>query len=103
MKSNLRAHYLLIILSAMTCMIAMTAASSRATTLPPGTQIQVRMNDKLDTGEAQAGQTFSGVIAEPVVVNGRTIIASGTRVSGQISQTISSGRLKKPASITLVL
>jgi hypothetical protein len=61
------------------------------------------MNDKLDAGVAKSGQSFSGVVAEPVVVNGRTGITSGTQVAGTINETVSSGRLKKAASVTLEL
>lgn len=103
MKSNLRARHILTMVLLLACTGALSATSAHAITLPPGTQVQVRMNDKLDSGVAKAGQSFSGVVTEPVIVNGRTVIASGTQVSGQISQAISSGRLKKPASITLAL
>lgn len=101
MKFNLRAHSILLMSLALAG--AMSATTVRALTLPPGTQVQVRLNDKLDSGVAKPGQTFSGVVTEPVLVNGRTVITRGTQVSGQVIQAISSGRLKKPASLTLVL
>jgi hypothetical protein len=103
MKTNMHARYVLTVVSALVCLGAMTVSSALAITLPPGTEVQVRINDKLDTGVAQPGETFTGTVTEPVVVNGRTVIASGTKVSGQIVEAISSGRLKKPASITLEL
>lgn len=75
----------------------------RRVTIPAGTQVQVRMNTQLDTGKAQAGETFTGTIAEPVVAGGRTVLAKGASVSGQVVEAVSSGRLKRPASITLQL
>lgn len=101
MNSKLSALKLWSITMALTC--AVTVTTMRATTLPPGTQILVRVNDKLDSSVAKTGQSFTGTVTQAVVVNGRTVIPAGARAGGQISQAISSGRLKKPASITLEL
>jgi hypothetical protein len=68
-----------------------------------GTEMKVRLLDQLDTGETTAGQLFSATIAEPVTSAGRTILARGTTVRGRVTQVISSGRLQRPASITLQL
>ena len=101
MKRNL--HTVQFLMKLMLCAGALTVTMARATTLPPGTQILVRVNDKLDTGEAKTGQAFTGTVTQSVEVNGRTVIPAGARASGQITQAISSGRLKIPASITLEL
>src|SRR3989442_3511206 len=69
----------------------------------PQTRIQVRLNEKLETGQAQSGQTFSGTVARSVSVGGRVVLARGTRVEGRVIEAVSSGRLKRPASITLEL
>ena len=103
MKTNMHARFIVTVMSALCFLCALTAANALAITLPPGTEVQVCINDKLDTGVAKSGESFTGVVAEPVVVNGRTVIASGTQVRGQVIEAISSGRLKKPASITLEL
>ena len=71
--------------------------------IPAGTEIRVRLATPLDSGEAQPGQTFTGTIAEPVVVGGKTVLAKGATVKGKVTEAVSSGRLKRPASITLVL
>lgn len=103
MKFKFRVHPILTMALALAWTSTLSVTSARAVTLPPGTQIQVRVNDKFDSGVARSGQPFSGTVTEPVVVNGRTVITTGTQVSGQVLQAISSGRLKKPASITLDL
>src|SRR3989442_7854094 len=69
----------------------------------PQTRMQVRLNEKLETGQAQPGQTFSGTIARSVSVGGRVVLPRGTRVKGRVVEAVSSGRLKRPASITLEL
>ncbi len=68
-----------------------------------GTEIKVSLIEQLDTGETKAGQLFSATVAEPVRSGGRTILARGTTVRGRVTDVISSGRLQRPASITLQL
>ena len=86
-----------------TCIVAQAGQKKQAASLPSGTQIPVRLANQLDTGETQAGQAFSGTIAEPVVANGKTVLARGATVQGHVTNVVSSGRLKRPASITLEL
>ncbi len=49
------------------------------------------------------GQIFSATLAEPVILGLKKVIARGTWVNGQVTKSVSSGRLKRPASITLIL
>ncbi len=79
------------------------AQRRQSASVPAGTEIRIRLNGQLDTGEAQAGQTFTGTISQPVVAGGKTVFAKGTRVDGRVVEAVSSGRLKRPASITLEL
>ncbi len=72
-------------------------------TLPAGTEVQVRLSQQLDTGTARTGQSFTGTVTQPVVAEGRTILAKGATVQGRVKDVVSSGRLKRPASITLSL
>jgi hypothetical protein len=46
---------------------------------------------------------FSATVANPVAVDGATVLARDTEVSGRVVEAVSSGRLKRPASITLEL
>ncbi len=71
--------------------------------LPAGTRVEVRLLNQLDTEKAQVGQTFSATVATPVVTGGKTVLASGAKVSGRVLEAVSSGRLKRPASLTLEL
>lgn len=79
------------------------AQRGRAEALPPGTKVEIRLNSQLHTGETHAGQAFTGTVSRAVVVNGRTVLARGTSVQGRVTEVASSGRLKRPASITLEL
>src|SRR3990172_4608568 len=84
-------------------LVAGAVQRRQSVSVPPGTQIKVRLSVQLDTGQTLSGQTFSGTVAEPVVVGGRTVLAQGATVSGRVTEVVSSGRLKRPASITLEL
>ena len=71
--------------------------------VPAGTEIKVRLTTPLDTAETQAGQTFTGTLAEPVVAGGKPLMSKGSALKGKVVEAVSSGRLKRPASITLSL
>jgi hypothetical protein len=61
------------------------------------------MIDELDTGKAQRGDSFRASLDNPVVVNGRTVAVKDALVRGVVRDAVSSGRLKRPASLTLEL
>lgn len=65
--------------------------------------VSVRLIDRLSTESAQPGDTFAATLAEPLVVDGRLIAPKNARVSGRVLEAVSSGRLKRPALLTLRL
>lgn len=71
-------------------------AQSRAT-------VTVRLMNTLSTGSTQPGDTFTGTLAAPLVINDRIVAEKDTQVTGEVREVVSSGRLKRPASITLSL
>jgi uncharacterized membrane protein len=73
-----------------------------AQSFKPGTPIAIQLLTPLDTGTAQAGQEFSATLAQPLAVV-RTVWPKGTKVKGRVLEVVSSGRLSRPASITLQL
>jgi hypothetical protein len=98
----------------MVCAITASAPSSPAkkgsstllsgsTAIPAGTPIQIRMIDELNTGENKVGDVFRASLAQPVVASGQTIAPKDALVRGTLSEVVSSGRLKRPASLTMKL
>lgn len=77
--------------------------STSAVVLPTGTTLDVRLVSQIHSGEANNGDRFDGTLAQPVTVQGRTVMAKDARVTGRVIEAVSSGRLKRPASLTLEL
>ncbi|MBZ5540121.1 MAG: hypothetical protein LAN61_06320 [Acidobacteriia bacterium] len=65
--------------------------------------ITIRLVDGLSSGSSQPGDTFTGTLTTPLVMNDRIVADRGEMVTGQVRQAVSSGRLSKPAVITLSL
>jgi len=78
------------------------ASASSAQSLKPGTEIQVQLLTRLDTGSTPAGQEFVATLAQPLA-SGKTVWPKGTQVKGKVVEVVSSGRLQRPASISLQL
>src|SRR5437667_8399865 len=71
--------------------------------IPSGTKLSVALIDSLDTSKNSAGDHFLASLAEPIVVDGKTLIEKGTKVRGRVVEVQDSGRVKGRASISLVL
>ena len=52
--------------------------------MPAGTILKVVLTDAVSTEVSTPGDYFSGTLAEPVVVDGRTLFAAGTQVRGRV-------------------
>jgi hypothetical protein len=76
---------------------------SKTFEIPEGTELTVLLIDPISTGKNKAGDSFKASIAEPIVVNGETVVGRGTRVEGRVVDAEGSGRIKGRANIRLVL
>ncbi len=63
-------------------------------TLQPGTFVNVWINQFLSSDHNQAGDLFSGTLADPVVVNGVVVAERGQTVAGQVTEATKGRRLK---------
>lgn len=82
---------------------ARSAPATETITVPAGTLLHVRLSSAISSATATSGTPFQGTLGEPLVVNGVTVAARGSLVNGQVTNAVSSGRLKRPAEISLVL
>ena len=86
-------------------MLLMVAAASAQTytNIPAGTELQVRIIEKLSSEQANVGDQFHGTLAAPVIVNGKTLFSKGTDITGEVTNVERSGRLSRPGELHLSL
>jgi hypothetical protein len=78
-------------------------AAAGKVTLPAGTILEVRLRDGIDTGKTTEGSSFEGTLAQALQVNGVEVASIGSDVTGKVTHVVSSGRLNRPAELSLVL
>lgn len=71
--------------------------------IPEGTPLAVRLNQSVSTKINRPGEHFSATLASPIIVDGKTLLKSGTQVMGTVRESAPSGRLKGRAILTLAL
>ena len=71
--------------------------------IPAGTQITVRLGETLSSKTSTAGQGFSATVAQPVVVEGRTVIARGATARGTVVDAKAMGHFKGGALLEVRL
>src|SRR5437588_711686 len=65
-----------------------------AVTIPAGTVITVRLGEALSSKSSHAGQGFSATVAEPVTVDGKTLIDQGAGAHGTVVAAKAMGHFK---------
>ncbi|HLK55918.1 MAG TPA: hypothetical protein VKU00_05125 [Chthonomonadaceae bacterium] len=63
---------------------AITPALAEDVTVPKGTDIKLAFDQKLSSKTARPGDVVKFHVTEPVMVDGRTVVAEGTRVTGKV-------------------
>jgi hypothetical protein len=59
-------------------------AALRSRSLPPGTLITVWLKDSLAVSDVRTGDTFNASVAEPLTIDGETVIDRGILVRGRV-------------------
>jgi len=83
--------------------VGKSAAGSVAETLPAGTIITVRVNNAISSKTANRGDRFTATVANPVQVNGQTVIPAGSTAEGVVADARSRGRFKGSSLLRLTL
>jgi hypothetical protein len=71
--------------------------------VPAGTTLTVRLAQAVGSKISQAGESFSGTLANAIVVRGKTAIPAGATVTGTVVDAKPLGRFAGGASLTLKL
>lgn len=72
-------------------------------TIPAGTPITVRLQQRLSSARAIPGERFEAVLDEPIVVDNQVIVPTGASVEGHVVFARHSGRLHHPGELGLTL
>ncbi len=73
------------------------------TKIPEGTTIPVTLRSTISSASSHAGDTFSAVVDEPLVIDGRIVVAKGALATGRVLEAKSSTSLLDPGYLRLVL
>ncbi len=76
---------------------------AKTVTLTEGTQISIRLAERLSSDVNMSGDEFSATLDKPVVVDGFVIAERGAKVMGKISEVDKAGRLKGVSRLALEL
>jgi hypothetical protein len=71
--------------------------------VPEGTSLAIRVNERISVKNSRAGDRFSGEVVEPVEVNGSVVIPKGTPVGGRIDESHRRGHFKGRSVLELRL
>jgi hypothetical protein len=74
-----------------------------AITIPQGTVITVRLSDSVSSKTSNAGDGFSATVAEPVTIDGKTVIRQGAAARGSVVDAKSMGHFKGGALLEVKL
>jgi len=72
-----------------------------ALTIPTGTVLVVRTNDFLSSDHSKAGDMFTGVLDQPLVVNGWVVARRGQTITGQVKVVKKAGLVKGTSQLGL--
>jgi hypothetical protein len=70
--------------------------------VPAGTALMVRLDTTLATFSNKVGDQFRGIIAQPVVVNGQTMIPVGATVEGRVTKVSEPRRISGKPTIGIL-
>jgi hypothetical protein len=70
--------------------------------IPTGTTVVASLDTSLSTDLNHSGDAFTATVNQPVVVDGRTLMPSGSQIHGVLQDVEDSGRIKGRARMTLL-
>src|SRR5215475_12796514 len=79
------------------------AAAPAPRVVPAGTEITVTVDQKLSSKTSQPGQGCMATVAQPVTVDGRTVIPKGASVSGKVLRAKEKGKIKGEGELAITL
>lgn len=75
----------------------------KTVTIPAGTLVAVRVDDRLSTATNHSGDSFRATLDQPIVVDGMVIAERGSRVEGRVAEADAGGRVRGLSRLSLEL
>jgi hypothetical protein len=72
-------------------------------TVPEDTEIQVTLNQELTSNQSRPGDHFEATVSEPIIIDGKTVVPKGAKVTGLVVDAVQSGRLTNSGRLELAL
>jgi peptidoglycan hydrolase-like protein with peptidoglycan-binding domain len=73
----------------------------QSVTVPDGTVIPLRMDTYLSSDSSRVGDRFTATVSRDVIVDGRVVIPTGSKVEGHVTGVERAERSSKPGSIAV--
>jgi hypothetical protein len=80
-----------------------SAEAPQSVTIPAGTELHVILGTTIDSGTSRSGDSFEGTLSQPILVGGGVVVPRDARVRGTVVEARSSGRLSKPAFLSVAI
>ncbi len=78
-------------------------ASMAMPAVPAGSTLRIRLRTTLTSKTNQTGDTFSGEVVQPIVVDGKEVVPTGSLVDGHVAFIKAPGRIKGKAAMRIVI
>jgi hypothetical protein len=83
-------------------LLAAMAVAQASVPVPAGTALMVKLETTLATFSSKAGDPFQARLTQPVVLNGKTLIAAGTMVEGRVTRVLEPRRITGKPTIGIL-
>jgi len=77
------------------------AERTRQVTIPAGTLLRVRLQNSVGSDISRIEDPVRASLVNPIVIDGRTILPSGSAVTGAVTQARQSGKVKGRAQLAM--
>jgi hypothetical protein len=84
------------------CSNAGTLAAQTAAPVPTGTALMVKLETTLATFSNKAGDPFQARLAQPVVLDGKTVIPAGAVVEGRVTKVSEPRRISGKPTLSIL-
>lgn len=79
------------------------AMAAKPVTIPEGTEVRLRLLDKLVSGTATEGERFNLELDEPLSINGQVVVPAGAKAVGTVVTSKKKGFMGKGGELNVLI